>query len=71
MALTIPHRIVVAPSGFKESLSTQEVAESIAAGVRRVLPGTDVRTFPVVDGGVPRRGDRRSDRAGRGHRTGR
>ena len=51
MALTIPHRIVVAPSGFKESLSTQEVAESIAAGVRRVLPGTDVRTFPVVDGG--------------------
>lgn len=35
-------RIVVAPSGFKESLST---------GIRRVLPGVVVDTLPLVDGG--------------------
>lgn len=47
----IPHRIVVAPSGFKESLSAIEVADSIAAGLRRVLPGVRVDSFPVPDGG--------------------
>ncbi|MGV9899816.1 glycerate kinase, partial [Streptomyces tendae] len=32
------NRVVVAPSGFKESLSAQAAADAIAAGVRRVLP---------------------------------
>lgn len=51
MTLYLPERILVAPSGFKESLSAVEVSDSIAAGVRRVLPGVRVDTFPVPDGG--------------------
>ena len=49
--LYAPERILVAPSGFKESLSAIEVADAIAAGIRRVLPGSRVDTFPVPDGG--------------------
>lgn len=51
MTMYLPARILVAPSGFKESLSAVEVAESIAAGVRRVLPGVRVDLYPVPDGG--------------------
>ncbi len=43
--------VLVAPSGFKESLDADVVAEAIAAGVRRVLPDADVRCMPLVDGG--------------------
>lgn len=49
--LYAPERILVAPSGFKESLSAVEVADAIASGIRRVLPGARVDTFPVPDGG--------------------
>ncbi|MDT0406145.1 MULTISPECIES: glycerate kinase family protein, partial [Streptomyces] len=45
------NRVVVAPSGFKESLSAQAVADSIAAGVRRVLPDAEIDLVPLVDGG--------------------
>ncbi len=51
MTMYSPTRILVAPSGFKESLSAVEVADGIAAGVRRVLPGVRVDQFPVPDGG--------------------
>lgn len=51
MTIYMPERVLVAPSGFKESLSAVDVADSIAAGVRRVLPGVRVDTFPVPDGG--------------------
>ncbi|GAA1071645.1 glycerate kinase [Nocardiopsis composta] len=44
-------RILIAPSGFKESLDAVDVAGAIAAGVRRVLPGARVDTAPMVDGG--------------------
>lgn len=47
----LPDRILVAPSGFKESLDAVEVAEAISAGVRRALPGVHVATLPVPDGG--------------------
>jgi glycerate kinase len=50
MATTL-RRFVVAPSGFKESLSAELVADAIAAGVRRVVPAADVRSLPLVDGG--------------------
>ncbi|GAA2172676.1 glycerate kinase [Agrococcus versicolor] len=43
--------VLVAPSGFKESLDADVVAEAIAEGVRRVLPHADVRCVPLVDGG--------------------
>ncbi len=44
-------RILVAPSGFKESLSAEEVAAAISTGIRRVLPGAQIDTIPVPDGG--------------------
>lgn len=47
----LPDRILVAPSGFKESLDAVEVAEAITAGVRRALPGVHVAALPVPDGG--------------------
>lgn len=47
----LPDRILVAPSGFKESLDAVEVADAIAAGVRRALPGVRVSSLPIPDGG--------------------
>ncbi|MEG8275941.1 glycerate kinase family protein [Streptomyces sp. AHA2] len=47
----MPTRVVVAPSGFKESLSAEAAADAIAAGVRRVLPGAELDLVPLVDGG--------------------
>ena len=44
-------RIVVAPSGFKESLGADEVADRIEAGVLRVVPDAEVLKAPMVDGG--------------------
>lgn len=47
-------RILVAPSGFKESLGPDEVADCIEAGVRRVLPDpavAEIRKVPLHDGG--------------------
>ena len=45
------NRVVVAPSGFKESLSAEAAADAIAAGVRRVLPRAEIDLVPLVDGG--------------------
>ncbi|MFF7736616.1 glycerate kinase [Streptomyces sp. NPDC007984] len=45
------NRVVVAPCGFKESLSAEAAADAIAAGVRRVLPGAEIDLVPLVDGG--------------------
>lgn len=47
MSLTV----LIAPSGFKESLSVQDVAEAIARGVRRAAPHATILTAPMVDGG--------------------
>ena len=44
-------RILIAPSGFKESLDAATVARAIAAGVRRGMPGVVVKTVPIADGG--------------------
>ena len=44
-------RILVAPDKFKGSLSAREVAESIAAGLRDVLPNATIEIVPVADGG--------------------
>jgi glycerate kinase len=43
--------VVVAPDSFKGSLSALEVAQAIAAGVRRALPEAQVRLCPMADGG--------------------
>ncbi len=44
-------RILIAPSGFKESLDATVVARAISAGVRRAVPGAVVKAVPLVDGG--------------------
>lgn len=44
-------KIVIAPSGFKESLSAEEVAQAIATGVRKACPSAQVSLAPLVDGG--------------------
>ncbi|MEM9506498.1 MAG: glycerate kinase [Cyanobacteria bacterium P01_E01_bin.35] len=43
--------ILIAPSGFKESLDAQEVAECIETGIQRVLPDANTFKVPLVDGG--------------------
>ncbi len=43
--------VLVAPSGFKESLGPSEAAEAIALGVRRALPQARVIERPLIDGG--------------------
>lgn len=44
-------RVLVAPSGYKECLEADQVAEAIAVGVLRAMPGARVTTLPLVDGG--------------------
>jgi glycerate kinase len=44
-------RVLIASSGFKESLSACEVAECIAAGLERVMPDARITRAPLVDGG--------------------
>ncbi|WP_104054600.1 MULTISPECIES: glycerate kinase [unclassified Arthrobacter] len=51
MVMTIPQRILVAPSGFKESLDAVQVAGAISAGIRRVIPGVSINAVPMADGG--------------------
>ncbi|OAL55523.1 glycerate kinase [Pyrenochaeta sp. DS3sAY3a] len=48
-----PLRILVAPSGFKESLGPEQVADAIEAGVRKVLDRNSIilRKLPLHDGG--------------------
>ncbi|MEI3851018.1 MULTISPECIES: glycerate kinase family protein [unclassified Ensifer] len=43
--------ILVAPSGFKESLSAEEAADCIEKGVLRACPNAEVIKMPMVDGG--------------------
>jgi glycerate kinase len=43
--------ILIAPSGFKESLGAEEVADCIATGILKVLPDACIRKAPLVDGG--------------------
>lgn len=44
-------RVLVAADKFKGSLTAVEVAERVAAGLRRVVPGVQVEALPVADGG--------------------
>ena len=43
--------VLIAPSGFKESLSPEEVADCIEKGILRALPEANVLKAPLVDGG--------------------
>jgi glycerate 2-kinase len=44
-------RIVVAPDSFKGSLTAAEAADAVARGLARAVPGAEVLTRPVADGG--------------------
>lgn len=44
-------KIVIAPSGFKESLSAEECAVIIGKGVRNILPHAHITELPLGDGG--------------------
>ncbi|KAF2789738.1 glycerate kinase [Melanomma pulvis-pyrius CBS 109.77] len=48
-----PLRILIAPSGFKESLGPEDVADAIEAGIRKVVDRncTIIRKLPLHDGG--------------------
>lgn len=49
MIMSIPQRILIAPSGFKGSLDADVVADAIAAGIRRVIPGVNTVVLPIPD----------------------
>src|SRR5436309_5883861 len=51
LASTMPPVILVAPAAFKGTLGPRQVAEALAAGVRRAVPGASVLECPVADGG--------------------
>ena len=44
-------KIVIAPQGFKGSLTALEVARAIGDGVRQVEPDAEIDLVPVADGG--------------------
>ncbi|MGW2117894.1 glycerate kinase [Streptomyces zhihengii] len=44
-------RVLVAADKFKGSLTAVQVAERVTAGLRQVVPGLEVETLPVADGG--------------------
>jgi len=44
-------KIIIAPSGFKESLGAEESAEIIAKGIRKVLKDAEIVEMPLGDGG--------------------
>ncbi len=46
-----PLTVLIAPSGFKESLSAEEAADHIAEGVLRAVPDARVLKAPMADGG--------------------
>jgi glycerate kinase len=43
--------VLVAPSGFKESLSADQAADCIESGVLRAIPDATILKAPMVDGG--------------------
>src|ERR1051326_6688035 len=47
----MPPVLLVAPAAFKGTLGPRQVAEAIAAGVRRAIAGAVVLECPVADGG--------------------
>ncbi|MFU0790188.1 glycerate kinase family protein [Virgibacillus proomii] len=44
-------KIVMVPSGFKECLDAEQVAEAMEVGVRRLDPNANITVVPMMDGG--------------------
>lgn len=47
----VTQRVLIAADKFKGSLTAVQVAERVTAGLRRVVPGVEVESLPVADGG--------------------
>src|SRR5437899_8311261 len=47
----MPQLILVAPAAFKGTLGPRRVAEALAVGARRAMPGAAVLQCPIADGG--------------------
>src|SRR5438105_15831076 len=47
----MPPVILIAPAAFKGTLGPRQVAEALATGVRRAVPGATVLECPIADGG--------------------
>jgi glycerate kinase len=45
------NKVVIAPQGFKESLTGMEIAQAMSIGVKRVWPEVETILIPVADGG--------------------
>ena len=44
-------RIVIAPDGFKETLTAAQACAAMAEGVRRAIPDAQITPIPLADGG--------------------
>ncbi|MDB5099972.1 MAG: glxK, partial [Cyanobacteria bacterium RYN_339] len=42
---------LVAPDGYKGSLTARAATEAIARGLTRICPGQTIRSMPMTDGG--------------------
>ena len=51
MKTHLPQRILILPSGFKESIGAIQVAQCIRNGVKRVLPYCQIQASAIPDGG--------------------
>lgn len=45
------YKIVIAPDGFKETLTAEQVCRAIGDGVRRAMPNAQIVLIPLADGG--------------------
>jgi glycerate kinase len=43
--------ILIAPDSFKDCLSSKKVAQNIEKGIRRIMPGANIKILPMADGG--------------------
>lgn len=43
--------VVIAPDSFKGSLSAQQVCHHLSAGMKKAVPGLQIETIPLADGG--------------------
>ncbi|MET9465265.1 glycerate kinase [Streptomyces sp. NPDC006544] len=50
-AVTETARVLIAADKFKGSLTAVQVAERVTVGLRRAVPGVEIETLPVADGG--------------------
>lgn len=44
-------KCILAPDSFKGSLSALEVSKSMERGIKRVFPTSEIKSFPLADGG--------------------